>query len=126
MFKLLTTITLTTLSVFALPAAAAAQDNPCPDGYVSVMSNGGPLCVNPIYLDGTWNDHPAECWNGYYQGSCAPVLEPVVLPDEAYTFQMDPPVIEAVAAPTVVEIVAVVFGWLTPVELDLADLGATR
>lgn len=119
MFKLLTIVTVAVLSALALPATANAQDAGCADGYVPVMSNGGPLCVNPIYLDGTWNDHPSECWNGYYQGSCAPTLEPVVLPDEAYTFQMDPPVV----APDVAEPApVVVIGWLTPAELAQADV----
>lgn len=89
------------LSVFAIPATASAQDEPpaCSEGYALVMSAGGPLCVNPIYLQPGWQDDPATCEHGYYQGSCAPApSEPVVFAPEAYTYQQIP-----VVTPVVVE-----------------------
>lgn len=121
--KLLSVITIAALSAFAIPATAAAQDAaPCPEGFAPVESVGGPLCVNPIYLDGTWHDHPSECGHGFYQGSCAPDPAPSpVLPVEAYTFQMDNPTPAYVA-----EVVAKQTVWLSVVDLALADLRGPR
>lgn len=115
---------LAALFVIAIPTAAHAQDEAtaCSDGYVAVMSAGGPLCVNPTYLDGTWNDDPATCLYGYYQGTCAPEPPtPEPLPVEAYLYQIDTPTPAQIAD---VETKLVV--WLSAVELALADLGAAR
>lgn len=146
--RLTVTFTLAAISALALPAHAAAQDNACPAPAVVVQSVGGPLCVDPYWLDGTWNDHPSECSHGYYQGSCAPAPQPPAdLPVDAYLFQMDDPSPEYVATveakmalwgspapvepeppvdaaqPTTAPVVTV---WLTPAELRLADLGVCR
>jgi len=76
---ILTALALVTLGGAGATAAAAAE-GPCSEGYALVESVGGPLCVNPIYLDGTWQDDPATCEHGYYQGSCVtpPAPEPIV------------------------------------------------
>lgn len=112
------------LSVIAIPATAHAQeeDTACSDGYVAVISAGGPLCVNPIYLDGTWNDDPTTCLYGYYQGTCAPApATPEPLPVDAYLYQIDTPTPTQIAD---VETKRVI--WLSQVELELADLGGVR
>lgn len=85
---------------FALPIPASAQEAlACSDGYVAVASVGGPLCVNPVYLDGTWQDDPATCTHGYYQGSCVPDeyadRPPVVFEPLAYQYQPITPVVPA-------------------------------
>lgn len=120
---LLSVITIAAISAIAIPATATAQDAaPCSPGYELVLSVGGPLCVNPIYLDGTWNDHPSECAHGFYQGSCAPEPAPSPeLPVEAYTYQMDAP-----SPAYIAEIEAKRTVWLSTVELELADLRGPR
>lgn len=93
MTKLLT-ITLALAATLTIPGTVHADEPAtCSDGYVTVESVGGPLCVNPIYLTG-WEDDPATCTNGFYQGSCVAVeyaeLEPVVFTAEAYEYQPIP------------------------------------
>lgn len=43
----------------------------CPDGMTPIDSIGGPVCVADQWLTPDHQD-PAECTNGYYQGSCLP------------------------------------------------------
>ncbi len=122
MTKLLSILILAALSAFAPTVAVADDGSVCPDGYATVQSAGGPLCVNPIYLDGTWNDDPRDCVWGFFQGSCIPEPSPPeVLPVEAYTFQMDEP-----SPVYVAEVEAKRAVWLTVDELRLADLGRPR
>lgn len=115
---------LLTLLTFAAPATALAQDEvpSCSAGYALVISAGGPLCVNPTYLDGTWQDDPATCEHGYYQGSCAPApAEPVMFEAEAYLYQSETPTPVQIA-----EVEAKRVVWLSTVELHLADQGDAR
>lgn len=88
--------TVAVLSALTFSTSASAQDAEpapiCGPDRTLVMSVGGPLCVGIVYLDGTWNDDPATCSHGYYQGSCAPApVIPEPLPVAAYLYQMDDP-----------------------------------
>lgn len=124
--KLLSILTIAAFAALTLPGVAAADpvvdEHGCPEGTTWTETAGVPLCLAPIWLDGTWADDPRSCTHGYYQGSCAPVpAEPEVLPVEAYTYQMDEPDPEYVAAVEAKRIV-----WLTAAELELADVGTAR
>lgn len=100
MFKLLTTATIAALSAVGFSATALAQvdEHGCPEGTTWTETAGVPVCLAPIWLDGTWNDDPHDCVHGWYQGSCAPPPQsPADLPVDAYLFQMDDPSPEYVA-----------------------------
>lgn len=97
--KLLLSITVLIVAVFAAPNLASADEPACAEGYVA----SGPYCVNPIYVNNPLFVDPATCEHGYYQGSCVPATlpEPVEHPADEYTFQPVAPVVApvAVAAP---------------------------
>lgn len=98
--RLTVTVILAALAAI-LPFTASADDvdeHGCPAGTTWTETAGVPLCLAPIWLDGTWHDDPRDCQWGYYQGSCAPEpTQPVVLDVEAYTFQMGDPAPDYIA-----------------------------
>lgn len=96
--RLTVTFTLTAFAALTFSTSASAQDAAtCPDGTVPIVSAGGPLCVEAIYVDPASTVQfvdPATCTFGYYQGSCAPEpLPPVDLGVAAYTFQTPDPAV---------------------------------
>lgn len=101
----LTIITLAVMATLAFPTPASADpvivdEHGCPEGTTWTETAGVPLCLDPMWLDGTWNDDPRDCVYGYYQGTCAPTPKPpVIQPEVNYEFQMDPELAAAYTPP---------------------------